>query len=207
MDRRVLIAGLFVLLIAAGCDTTVPPNGSPAASASASPSGAAASQSLLPIPSLGEEFHGAPDLEARLPSTFDGQPLVVLSLRDSTFFENAAAELEQFRSVVQAVGGEGEEVSIAVANAAVAASPFNLAALRVEGADAPALSAAFETAALTAQQGGASSRASLGGKEIVKVTAPGNLVGSSYFYALDDTLFVVQARDDALAGRLLESLP
>ena len=204
MNRRVPAALLGLLFIVAACDQATGLLTASPSSPAASP-GPGGSQSLLPIPSFPPEFRGAPDLEARLPSTFDGQPLVVLSLKGDTFFENTAPELAPYRGVVDAVGGTGDDVSIAVANAAVALSPFNLVALRIEGADTASLTSAFEQAAVAAQQGGSVDSATLGGRQVTKVTAPGD-AGAWYFFGDGDTVFVVQAREDGLAGRLLQAV-
>jgi len=77
-------------------------------------------------------------------------------------------------------------------------------AIQAQGADASTFLGLMAQEAT--KNGGSTSQASLGGKNVTVVTPSGG-GKKSYFYTNGDTLFGVEAPDDTTAGQALSQLP
>jgi hypothetical protein len=84
---------------------------------------------------------------------------------------------------------------------------FNLFALRVPGATSGELLTRYGQLTVADTAGATSETVTLGGKEVLHVTAPGNEIGDVWIFATGDTVFGVQAGSADQAGELLALLP
>ncbi len=101
--------------------------------------------------------HGAPELEAKLPTTFHGQPLFTLSFGPS------------------------------------------------ELADSPA---GPSFAAIDTGSSLSSVKTMLGGRAVTRIKSPeGNALGDAWVDAIDDVMYGVQSKDEALAAEVIALLP
>lgn len=171
---------------------------SPSAEASATPaeSTAPAASGALPsfvIPS----FTADKDLEALLPSTFDGAPLQKISFKGAQFLDQDPTS--DFNKMVTALGLNASDVSMA---AAVAAA-VQFVAIRFAGADSGKLLQVFQTASQAS--GDLVGSVNLGGKDVIKTK---DSSGSfSYLYVRNDVVLGVTTKDDATAAKALAVLP
>ena len=186
-----------------GPETAAP--GSPSKSSSgptavvpaSSASGAAPSSNLV-LP------HDDPALEARLPGAFEGKTLFKISVGPVSSVGNAGAE--PIKALVDQLGDGSGNFSLAFANDPTAPD-FNYFALRVPGADSAKLVESYAALTIADTRGAESDQVTLAGKSLTHVTAPGNPIGDVWFYAIDDTLFGVQAGSADKATALIQLLP
>jgi len=209
-DRaRAVALGLVAALALAACGSSSTPAPSAAASvapsiaaptsaapASAAPASAAPSQAsgggALPSGLMNQ----APDLEAKLPSTLCGAPVVKQSFAGDT---SAAASANPMLGAFGALAGMGGTVSIALAIPTTTATcSESVFAYRIQGVN----STMFATVLAAMASGG--SQVSLGGKTVTKVPSGGESV---YFYVNGDTLFGVSGATDAEATQALSAMP
>jgi hypothetical protein len=119
---------------------------------------------------------------------------------------SSAAGGESIRTLAKAVGGGSGNFSLAYAS-----NPgdptYNLIALRVPGAESAALAEQFGALLIADTRGAEANEVTLAGKKVTHVTAPGNSIGDSWFYAKGDTIFAVQAGSPERAQSLLALLP
>ena len=67
--------------------------------------------------------------------------------------------------------------------------------------------AAYAASAITARESESSSTTTLGGKAGTRIKSSDTTVGDSWVYAIDDIMYGVQAKDEALAAELIALLP
>lgn len=204
------------MLAIAGCgsDASSTPAGSSATNASAIPPPASESAAASPAPSSSAAHpspssnlvipHDDPALEARLPVTYNNKVLFKLSVGPLSSAGNLGAE--PIKALAKEIGDGTGNFSLAYANDPLDPT-YNLFALKVPGAASAKLVEKYAALTLADTRGSESDQATLAGKRVTHVTAPGNPIGDVWFYAIDDTLFGVQAGSPAQATALLELLP
>ena len=175
--------------------STVP---SPSSEASATPAESTAPDASGAIPSFAiPSFTADKDLEALLPSTFDGAPLQKISFKGAQFLGQDPTS--DFNKTVTALGLNASDVSMA---AAVAAA-VQFVAIRFAGADSGKLLQVFQTASQVS--GDLIGSVNLGGKDVIKTK---DSSGSfSYLYVRNDVVLGVTTKDDATAAKALAVLP
>ncbi|HEV8545141.1 MAG TPA: hypothetical protein VGQ64_02510 [Candidatus Limnocylindrales bacterium] len=210
---RLAVTGLAVAaLLMAGCGATATVAPSVAGSASVGPSAAgstgsaaAGSGSAAPSTSIDPRFpHDDPGLEDRLPDEVDGQPLTKFSVGPISAAGNVGAE--PVRTLVKQIGDGSGNFGLAYASDPKLPT-FNLFALRVPGASSEDLINGYTGLTVAEEPSSTTDRVTLAGKSVTQVIAPSNPLGDVWFYALDDTLFGVQAGSPEMAAKLLALLP
>lgn len=204
-----LLAALAgVLLAGCGATATVAPSG--AASGSAAPPSAGPTESVpagstQPSPSIDLRLpHDDPGLEDRLPDEVDGKPLTKLSVGPISAAGNAGAE--PVRTLVKQIGDGSGNFGLAYASDPTLPT-FNLFALRVPGASSEDLLTGYTGLTVADEPGSTTDQVTLAGRSVTQVVAPNNPLGDVWFYALDDTLFGVQAGTPEMAAKLIALLP
>ncbi|MBA2373482.1 MAG: hypothetical protein H0V74_04670 [Chloroflexi bacterium] len=219
-----LVAGLAVAGCSGGTTTSTGPGASPSVSAAAS-SPPSTSDPTLPLPtasaspsarsgsavgglpSVPPAFHADPALEATLPATFAGKPLLRFSLGGALLLASPDSESSRaFASMVADLGAGPEDVSMAIANEGPPDSRFTVAALRVVGADESSMLELYQATTLDDEPDAVATEVTLAGKAVVRMVKPGDTIPTTLFYARGDTLYLVQAPLD-LAEQLLPLLP
>ena len=213
MNPLVRALALVSILAIAGCGagssstpstgtaSSIPPSTSssaPATPGASSPASQAAPSSNLVLP------HDDPALEARLPSEFEGKKLFKISVGPVSSVGNSGAE--PIKELVDQLGDGSGNFSLAFANDPTAPD-YNYFALRVPGAQSAQLVESYAALTIADTRGAESDKVTLAGKSLTHVTAPGNPIGDVWFYAIDDTLFGVQAASSDRATALIELLP
>jgi hypothetical protein len=200
----VAVAGwtTVAVLTLGGGSTAVAPGASP----TSPPAPGATLDDLDEFEPFPEELsHEAPELEARLPASWDGATLEIQSWTgDSILAEDdwslaLAAYLERIGrqpadlQIAQAYDAEGDLDLLIGVFRVEGAEPGTLLAAMIEawGADFPDL----ETAELT-----------LGGKQVLRgLFADGSI--TSYWYEHDGAVFDIETSDESIAAAFLETLP
>ena len=171
---------------------------SPSAEASATPAESTAPAASGALPSFAiPSFTADKDLEALLPSTFDGAPLQKISFKGAQFLGQDPTS--DFNKTVTALGLNASDVSMAAAvDAAV-----QFVAIRFAGADSGKLLQVFQAASQAS--GDLIGSVNLGGKDVIKTK---DSSGSfSYLYVRNDVVLGVTTKDDATAAKALAVLP
>jgi hypothetical protein len=187
---------------------TPAPSGGPVASPGASPGASPAGTTApTPLPTPQRDF----DLEATLPSEFEGMPVDRTSaiLTD----EVAASQDAAFKPIVDFLGGLGLEphdLSQAAALPADRSKGWEIVAYRAKGSTEPDMLPAF-TKALTASGRAATiGTAEVDGRSYATFTSPsfaGPIAGATeYLFQKGDTIYGVVTADATLAARLLAAL-
>ena len=200
----------MLAIAACGNDAGTSPSSSPPASATANapsapastpPSGSGAQAS----PSSGIVIpHEDAALEARLPDEFNGKKLFKLSVGPLSSAGNAGAE--PIKALAKEIGDGTGNFSLAYANDPTTGT-FNFFALRIHGASTALLVQKYAALTVADSRGSEQEQVNLADKDVTHVTAPGNPIGDVWFYAIDDTLFGVQAGSPEQAAELLKLLP
>ena len=199
----------MLAIAACGNDAGTPPSSSPAASATASASppasaapsgsgGQASPSSGIVIP------HEDLALEARLPDEVNGKKLFKLSVGPLSSAGNAGAE--PIKALAKEIGDGTGNFSLAYANDPTSGT-FNFFALRIHGASTALLVQRYAALTVADSRGSEQEQVKLADKDVTHVTAPGNPIGDVWFYAIDDTLFGVQAGSPEQAAELVKLLP
>lgn len=176
--------------------TSAPPTSAPSAASSGSTGPSPSTALALP--------HDDPDLEAELPSEFNGADLFKLSVGPISSAGNPGAE--PIRELADDLGDGSGNFSLAFANDP--ASPtFSIYALRIPGAESIELLEGYTGLLVSDRRGAETDRLALGGQDIIQVTDPSSTIGDDFFYAVGDTLYGVQAGSEADAAELIELLP
>jgi hypothetical protein len=190
---------------------SVPPSPSasptplPGASGSAGP--ASSGSAVGGLPSVPPEFHADPALEATLPSTFEGQPLLRFSLSGELLLANEdSATSKTFAEMVTELGASPDDISFAIATEGTADSRFTVGGLRIAGADGTRMLALYRAATLGDDPDARANEMQIGGRPVIRIVKPGDSVPETYIYVVGDTLYLVQAEAD-LAEMLLPLLP
>jgi hypothetical protein len=204
---------LVLLLAIAGCgnDASSTPVGSTGSGASAPPSSSSApaspgsSGSAKPSASSSLVLpHDDPALEDRLPDDVAGKQLFKLSVGPVSSAGNVGAE--PIKAMAKEIGDGSGNFGLAFANDPTDPT-YNFFALRVPGAASAELVEKYAALTIADTRGAEADQATLGGRTVTHVTAPGNPIGDVWFYAIDDTLFGVQAGSAEKATTLLALLP
>jgi len=201
--------GLVAALALAACGSSATP--APSVAASTAPSSAApasaAPTSAAPASAAPSQASGggaipsgllnqAPDLEAKLPSTACGGPVIKESYAGDT---SAAASANPMLGAFGALAGSGASVAFALAiPASTATCSESFFAYRIQGTNSTML------ATVLAAMAAGGSQVSLGGKTVTKIPSGGESV---YFYVNGDTLFGVSGATDAEAAQALSAMP
>ena len=202
-----LVAITGVLLAGCGATATVAPSvGASGSVAPSSPAGSIATLSGSPGPSASDDRlpHDDPGLEDRLPDEVDGKTLTKLSVGPISAAGNTGAE--PVKTLVKQIGDGSGNFGLAYASDPTLPT-FNLFALRVPGASSEDLLNGYTGLTVADEPASTTDRVTLAGKSVTQVIAPNNPLGDVWFYALDDTLFGVQAGTPAQAEKLLALLP
>lgn len=211
--RRIAVRAIFVGLIVvsalaiAACGTGAASPGAESASAPADTSPgpqsvAPSSFATQPSPSSNLALpHADPALEDLLPDAFEGNPLAKFSVDPISSAGSEGAE-----AIARDLGDGSGNFSLAYASNP-ADPTFNCIALRVPGAPSAALVERYAALTLADTRGAEADVITLAGKKVTHVTAPGNPLGDTWFYADGDTLFAVQAGTPERAETLLALLP
>ena len=179
---------------------SVAPSVSPSAEPSAAPSASAVAAASGALPSFALPNQDT-NLEALLPSTFEGTTLQKFSMKGTQFLGQSASP--EFNSAMSALGLTAADLSVAVAMDP-ATSGIQFVAIRFAGADSGKLSQVFQAASQAS--GDTVSSVNLGGKDVLKSKSSNGDV--TYFYIKNDTVFgVTGAKDDATAATALALLP
>ena len=211
MNLTVRALALVSILAIAGCgagsSSTLGPGtaaaGSPSTSSSGPTAASGAASQAAPSSNLVLP-HDDPALEGRLPSEFEGKKLFKISVGPVSSVGNSGAE--PIKDLVDQLGDGSGNFSLAFANDPTSPD-YNYFALRVPGAQSAQLVESYAALTIADTRGAESDKVTLAGKSLTHVTAPGNPIGDVWFYAIDDTLFGVQAASSDKATALVELLP
>lgn len=213
MDRSLrTIAAVAALLTAlAACNAAASPSPSPSASPSPS-GGAAASGSPSAAPSVSEspepvvDYHGAPDLEARLPDEIGGVALAKVSLTGPDFMKLGTPTGQgQMTSLLTELGRTPDDLAVAEAYDPSQILTFKEGLFRVAGADTVQLLGLW----VASQQAAESNRlqvsnTTVSGRDLTRITDPSiDVGGTTYAFAEGDTLWLIATDDQALLEEAL----
>jgi hypothetical protein len=218
--RSLAAACACLAVIVAACGSTASP--SPSRAASSSPSPTSPSPSLgpssssapsvsgavgSPAPSI--DVHGAPELEARLPTRLGGTELTTVSLSGDTFIATGGdAGQGQLLDLLDGLGRRPADLSVAEAHDPSGLLVLQVGLFRVAGADPDALAAAW----LAAQQAAEGNRlrvgeATIDGRTVTTLEDPAREIGGdTYIVPMGDTLVLVRADDQALVAEALAAI-
>jgi len=200
------VPSVAVPSVAASVAPSVAPSVEPSVVPSPSPeASAAAAASIAPAASIALPSIGLPNqdtnLEAVLPSTFNGAKLTKFSMKGAQFLGQDPTS--DFNALVTGLGLTAGDVSVAVASDPAGKGEVTFVALRFAGADSGKLLDVFKAA--TQKSGTLVDAVNVGGKDVMKTK---DTTGTfSYFYVRNDVVLGVTAKDDATATAALALLP
>jgi hypothetical protein len=178
-------------------------------SAGASESETAALPSGLP----GMDMNADPELEARLPDTIGGEPVMKYSIGGEFIQMMGQASGEgdpSFQAFLDAFGAEASDISMAIAapQSASEDNPISITAFRVRGASASDLREQFLSSVEDTGDVSGFDNKTLAGKEVLAAADPtGQLQGLSfYLYTKDDTIYWMTGTEE-LVTEILGALP
>lgn len=206
MRSRLILLGAVVLV--AACASPAP-SPSPAGSAQPSPAPSAA-PSPLPSEAPAPNLHGAPELEDRLPDTVANTTLSKYSLTGEDFYAGGTGTGRgQVDSLLGEVDAALGDVSVAQASDPGGHLVLQVGAFRIRGVAAERLLAAWVSSQQAAMRNQLRvSVTDVGGRHLTVLVDPSRDVGgSTYVYAVDDTIYLVLADDQALLVEALAGLP
>ena len=175
---------------------------SPPPEATAAPAESTAPDASGAIPSFAiPSFNADKDLEAVLPSTFDGVTLQKFSFKGAEFLDQDPNS--DFNKAVTALGLTASSVSVAAAADATGKLDVSFIAVRFVGAESGKLLEVFKAAAESS--GEFVGAVNLGGRDVLK--AKDGSGSFSYVYVRGDVVLGVTAKDDAAAAPALAVLP
>ncbi len=188
--------------------TGIPP-ASPAAPASALASGVPASPAPeTPEPSV--DRHGVPELEALLPASVGGVALERLSLTGADFHalgtDDSRARLDD---MLEALGRTMADLAVADAGDPTGRAVLEVGILRVAGSEPARLLSEWAASNQAVKPGQiAVTSATIDGRRLTKLVDSTRPVGgSTWAFAIGDTIFLVAADDPALLSDALAKLP
>lgn len=217
--RLVGLASLVLLAVVAACGTSsaspaptaqasLPP-ASPAPPASALASGVPASLAPeTPEPSV--DRHGVPELEALLPASVGGVALVRLSLTGADFHalgtNDSRARLDD---MLKNLGRTLADLAVADAGDPTGRAVLEVGVLRVAGSEPARLLSEWAASNQAVKPGQiVVTSATIDGRRLTKLVDSTRPVGgSTYAFAIGDTIFLVAADDPALLSSALAQLP
>ncbi len=206
MRHRTIALGALLSLVVTACGSSAvspsapPPSAPPPSAApSAAVAGPAASSSVP---------HGAAALEENLPRAFRDKPLFMLSFGPTELAASSAGK--SFAAIITKAGGDLAKAGFAVANdsSPAADATFNAFAVSGGGADGTKLVDAYIASAIAGGASLSSAPATLGGRSVTRIKSlDTNPLGDAWVYAMDDVMYGVQAKDEALAAEVIALLP
>ena len=202
MRHRTIALGALLSLVVTACGGSAVSPSAPAPSAAPSSAAVASPAASSSVP------HGAPSLEENLPRAFRTKPLFVLSFGPTELAASSAGET--FAAIITKAGGDLAKAGFAVANdsAPAADATFNAFAVSGGGADGSKLVDAYIASAIAGGASLSSAPATLGGRSVTRIKSlDTNPLGDAWVYALDDVMYGVQAKDEALAAEVIALLP
>jgi hypothetical protein len=134
------------------------------------------------------------ELEALLPDTIGGQPVIKQSLSGQAFIDMGMGAA--FEDILADVGASAGDLSVAIGSAGT----LIVFAYQVEGASAEQVFGGLE-AALQAGGGGTVSEITVGGRTLSQVTAP---TETTYIYLASDVVFVIGDVSGSVTPELLQ---
>jgi hypothetical protein len=197
LRHAALAIGLTTTLVVTAC------GGATAAPTQATPTDPGLSSFDMPTFDLGSfalpsfdipSFAGDEELEALLPDTIGGQPVIKQSVTGQAFIDMGMGAA--FEDILEDVGASAGDLSVAIGSAGT----LILFAYQVEGQSAEQVFGGLE-AALQAGGGGTVSEINVGGRALSQVTTPGE---TTYIYLSSDVVFVIGDISGAVTPELLE---
>lgn len=221
LARLAALVLVLVLAVVAACGTSSAPGptagaslppaspASPAAPASAPASSVPASPAPeTPEPSV--DRHGVPGLEALLPASVGGVALERLSLTGADFHalgtDDSRARLDD---MLEALGRTLADLAVADAGDPTGRAVLEVGILRVAGSEPARLLSEWAASNQAVKPGQiAVTSATIDGRRLTKLVDSTRPVGgSTYAFAIGDTIFLVAADDPALLSSALAQLP
>jgi hypothetical protein len=206
------------MLVVAGCGSTVPapslrpspqPSAAPSAQPPASPSPpgtVAPSESLAPSPNL----HGAPELEDRLPDRAATVVLSKVSLTGEDFYAiGTSVGQGQVDSLLAELDAVLADLSVAQAADPGGHLVLQIGVFRIKGVDPTRLLDAWVSSQQAAMRNRLQvSLTDVAGRHLARLLDPSRDVGgSTYAFAVGDTIYLVLADDADLLAEVLAGLP
>ena len=139
-------------------------------------------------------FAGDEELEALLPDTIVGQPVIKQSVSGQAFIDMGMGAA--FEDILEDVGASAGDLSVAIGSAGT----LIVFAYQVEGQSAEQVFGGLE-AALQAGGGGTVGEINVGGRTLSQVTAPAE---TTYIYLASDVVFVIGDVSGTVSPELLQ---
>jgi hypothetical protein len=149
--------------------------------------------------------HDAPELEAMLPSAWDGTPLVSESFRGDAVLDESAWSTALL-GFVEAQGKTAEDLAAARAYDEQGALDLFVSVFRLDGEEGSTLTEGLTAAWAADGEGFETTEIELGGKTVLKGLYAGDDL-ASYFYPQGDVVFDIETADEELAAEVLATLP
>jgi hypothetical protein len=205
--RFLAILPLALLLAACGANGAAPSSAaSPSLSTGLTPLGSAG-PSESPAPSV--NLHGATDLEARLPDQIGGTTLTKVSLTGADFLATGSTTSQgQLETMLSGLGKTTSDLSLAEEGDPSGYLVLQVGLLRVAGAP----SVPLLTAWVASQQAATGNKLqvstqTVGSTQLTKLVDPSRPVGgSTYAWAIGDTIALVRADDQKLVEEAVGKL-
>jgi hypothetical protein len=216
-------AALVLAAAIAACGTS---SGTPIPTAAATSQAAAASDpasapasapasdvpaSLPPeTPEPSVDSHGVPELEALLPASVGGIALERLSLTGADFYALGTSDSRaRLDDMLKGLGRTLADLAVADAGDPTGKAVLEVGALRVAGAEPARLLSEWVASNQAVKPGQIVVTAeALDGRRLTKLVDSTRPVGgSTYAYAIGDTIFLVAADDPAILSSALAQLP
>jgi hypothetical protein len=222
--RAALAAGLVAIAVAAcGSSATTPSPATAAPSAAGSPAPSSAPATAAPLdgtasaapsgsvaPSAGAPTTAqpAPELEAMMPTTFDGVAFTSLS----SSFPAGGKVGPAFQAILDALGLPPESRSTAKATPQDPNLVLAYVLYRFAGADPAKLLDAFTNGLVTGGVTPAVTKATIGGRDVrtytpVSIEGHSDVKGTAYIYSSGEYVYMVLAADPAVAEKAVASWP
>lgn len=212
---RVVTRAAAILVLAAAVAACGMSSGTPIPTATATrPASPAASASALapasetPEPSV--DRHGVPELEAFLPASVGGVALERLSLTGADFYALGTSDNRaRLDDMLDALGRTLADLAVADAGDPTGRAVLEVGVLRVAGSEPARLLSEWAASNQAVKPGRiAVTSATIDGRRLTKLVDSTRPVGgSTYAYAIGDTIFLVAADDPALLSNALAQLP
>jgi len=181
---------------------------SPTASASVPATPPASLAPETPEPSV--DRHGVPELEAFLPASAGGVALERLSLTGADFYAlGTSGSRARLDAMLKALGRTLADLSVADAGDPTGKIVLEVGVFRVAGSEPARLLSEWVASSQAVKPGLiAVTSETLDGRRLTKlVDATRPVGGSTYAWAIGDTIFIVAADDPALLSSALAHLP
>jgi hypothetical protein len=171
--------------------------------ASASPS--SEPEASLPEATPEPPSHADPELEALLPSAWDGSPLATESVTgEDILLDDDWSGV--FRTFLESLDKTPADLHFAQATESTGTVPMTILAFRIEGATGEKMLETVIGAWRAEYPDLVSTALKLGGKDVTRgVFSQGDI--NSYWYEHDGVVYDVETADEALATAILETLP